>query len=48
MRTNLLIDIDSNFGDFSECALISKANHSDFDSAIRRFESFRPKTAHGA
>jgi len=39
---NLLIDNRSNIPFFSECALISKENWSDFDSAIPRFESWRP------
>jgi hypothetical protein len=39
---NLLTDNGSNFAFFSECALILLAKWSDFDSAIRRFESSRP------
>jgi hypothetical protein len=39
---NLLVDKRSNFAIFSECALISKGKYSDFDSAIPRFESWRP------
>jgi hypothetical protein len=39
---NLLIDNGSNFPVFSEYVLISKENWSDFDSAIPRFESWRP------
>jgi hypothetical protein len=42
MPANLLIVWGSNFRDFSECALINKQNHLDFDSAIPRFESWRP------
>jgi len=42
MPANLLIVWRSNFHDFSECALINKENHLDFDSAIPRFESWRP------
>jgi hypothetical protein len=34
--------LGSNFGDFSERALINNAIHLDFDSAIPRFESWRP------
>jgi hypothetical protein len=30
------------FGDFSECVLIDHSNYLDFDSAIPRFESWRP------
>ena len=37
-----LISHAGNFGYFSEYALILKAKQSDFDSAIRRFESSRP------
>jgi len=40
---NLLVDNGSNFAIFSECALISKEKLSDFDSAIPRFESWRPQ-----
>jgi hypothetical protein len=39
---NLLTDNGSNFANFSEYALILQANWSDFDSAIRRFDSSRP------
>jgi len=39
---NQLIDNGSNIPFFSERALNSKENWSDFDSAIRRFESSRP------
>jgi hypothetical protein len=39
---NLLIDNGSNFAIFSERALILLSNWSDFDSAIPRFESWRP------
>jgi hypothetical protein len=39
---NLLIDNGSNFPIFSERGLISKEKWSDFDSAIPRFESWRP------
>src|SRR6266508_6188685 len=42
MSDNLLIGLRSNFRDFSERALINNANHLDFDSAIPRFESWRP------
>jgi hypothetical protein len=37
-----LINNEPNFSIFSECALNSKEKWSDFDSAIRRFESSRP------
>jgi hypothetical protein len=37
-----LIFHGGNFASFSECALISQENYSDFDSAIPRFESWRP------
>jgi len=33
------------FRDFSECGLIDHSNHLDFDSAIPRFESWRPSHA---
>ena len=39
---NLLMRNGANFDIFSECALILLANWSDFDSAIRRFDSSRP------
>src|SRR3981081_2931345 len=39
---NLLSDIDVNFCNFSECALISLKPLPDFDSTIRRFEPSRP------
>jgi len=42
MSANLLIGRRSNFSDFSERALINNGNHLDFDSAIPRFESWRP------
>jgi hypothetical protein len=42
MSANLLIELRSNFCIFSEYALKNKANHLDFDSAIPRFESWRP------
>src|SRR5262249_10334220 len=42
MCVNLLNGLRSNFRDFSECVLTNNANHVDFDSAIRRFESSRP------
>jgi len=42
MTANLLIGLRSNFRIFSECALINNVNHLDFDSAIPRFESWRP------
>jgi hypothetical protein len=42
MSANLLIGWRSNFSDFSERALINNGNHLDFDSAIPRFESWRP------
>jgi len=35
ISTNLLIDIGSHFGIFSECALKSLPDPLDFDSAIR-------------
>src|SRR3954452_9501055 len=39
---NLLSGLRLNFRHFSECALIDNANRLDFDSAIPRFESWRP------
>ena len=42
ITANLLIGFRSNFSIFSECALTNNANHLDFDSAIPRFESWRP------
>jgi hypothetical protein len=42
MPANLLKGKRHNFRDFSERALIDHANQSDFDSAIPRFESWRP------
>jgi hypothetical protein len=36
---NLLSDIEANFRNFSECALINKGKLPDFDSTMRRFES---------
>jgi hypothetical protein len=42
IRANLLMDIGSNFCGLSECALESLPDQSDFDSAIRRFDSSRP------
>src|SRR6266508_4930009 len=42
ISANLLNGLRSNFRDFSERALIDNANHLDFDSAIPRFESWRP------
>jgi hypothetical protein len=42
MPANLLIGLRSDFRIFSERALIHKMNHVDFDSAIPRFESWRP------
>jgi hypothetical protein len=42
MTANLLTGNEPNFRDFSEWALIDHANKSDFDSAIPRFESWRP------
>jgi hypothetical protein len=36
------MNIASNFGGFSESALILKKKREDFDSAIPRFESWRP------
>jgi hypothetical protein len=41
----LLIFHGGKFASFSEWALISQENHSDFDSAIPRFESWRPSHA---
>jgi hypothetical protein len=38
----LLVDNGSKFAIFSEYALILQENWSDFDSAIRRFDSSRP------
>jgi len=34
--------LDANSGIFSECSLILRGFQSDFDSAIPRFESWRP------
>jgi hypothetical protein len=48
MSANLLIVWMSNFRDFSECALINRENHLDFDSAIPRFESWRPSQCQSA
>jgi hypothetical protein len=42
MPANLLIGLRSDLRTFSEFALTDKANHLDFDSAIPRFESWRP------
>jgi hypothetical protein len=42
MTANLLMGKGPNFRDFSERPLINHANQSDFDSAIPRFESWRP------
>jgi hypothetical protein len=42
MTANLLVGLGPNFCEFSECLLINNANHLDFDSAIRRFESSHP------
>ena len=42
MPANLLKGKRPNFRDFSERPLINHANPSDFDSAIPRFESWRP------
>jgi hypothetical protein len=39
---NLLRDMEVNFGNFSEYALISFKVLPDFDSTMRRFESSRP------
>jgi hypothetical protein len=39
---NLLMQEHWYFGDYSECALIDHPNYLDFDSAIPRFESWRP------
>jgi hypothetical protein len=39
---NLLISLQGIFGVFSKCVLKSLDNQTDFDSAIRRFESSRP------
>src|SRR6476619_6487359 len=41
-RPNLLMLLGLNFAVFSECLLMRKENCSDFDSAIPRFESWRP------
>jgi hypothetical protein len=38
----LLIEKGANFAIFSEMTLIFLQNYSDFDSAIPRFESWRP------
>jgi len=42
MRANLLAVLGVNLASFLEAALSDKANWSDFDSAIPRFESWRP------
>jgi hypothetical protein len=42
MTANLLTGNEHNFRDFSEWTLIDHANQADFDSAIPRFESWRP------
>jgi hypothetical protein len=42
MSANLLIELRSNFRIFSECALINKVNHLDFDSAIPKSPSLTP------
>jgi hypothetical protein len=39
---NLLAELEPYSADFSKGALISQGNQSDFDSAIPRFESWRP------
>jgi hypothetical protein len=39
---NLLIDNEADFAKFSERALILLEKYVDFDSAIPRFESWRP------
>jgi hypothetical protein len=41
-RPNLLMLLGLNFAVFSESLLMRKENCSDFDSAIPRFESWRP------
>jgi hypothetical protein len=41
-RPNLLMLLGLNFAIFSELLLMAKENCSDFDSAIPRFESWRP------
>jgi hypothetical protein len=38
----LLISLEAIFGIFSKCTLKSLDNQTDFDSAIPRFESWRP------
>jgi hypothetical protein len=42
MTANLLTGNELNFRDLSEWALIDHADQVDFDSAIPRFESWRP------
>jgi hypothetical protein len=42
IAAKLLADLGANFHVFSEQALILQGNLSDFDSAMRRFESSRP------
>src|SRR5712691_13503584 len=48
MSANLLNGLGANRRDFSERVLINRANHLDFDSAIPRFESWRPSHAAGS
>src|SRR3954454_2363819 len=43
ISADLLIGLRSHFSIFSECALTNSANHLDFDSAIPRFEAWRPR-----
>jgi hypothetical protein len=42
IEAKLLTDLGANSRSFSECTLILQRNLSDFDSAMRRFESSRP------
>jgi hypothetical protein len=42
IAAKLLTNLGANFHAFSEQALILQGNPSDFDSAMRRFESSRP------
>jgi hypothetical protein len=48
MTANLLTAMEPNLSDFSECSLIDHANQVDFDSAIPRFESWRPSQPPGS
>ncbi len=48
IRNNLLIHMDMNFRSFSEYALNYLQDQLDFDSAIPRFESWRPSQPVGS